>query len=118
MKSDNNNFPQLGQSARELGVRPYKDIPIDAQGYVHPQTGGMSVTVDDVMYLPAHRRPSDFNGTRKDPIFSINKEQLPKTLKARQQGSLHHHLIEPSDTCTFFQYDFALCLTRLSWVRL
>jgi hypothetical protein len=118
MKSDNNNFPQLGQSARELGVRPNKDIPIDAQGYVHPQTGGMSVTVDNVMYLPAHRRPPNFNGTGKDPVFSINKEQLPKTLKARQQGSLHHHLIEPSDIYTFTQYESNLYSTRPNWVRL
>jgi hypothetical protein len=98
MKYDENNLPQLGQSARELGVRPNVDIPIDAQGYIHPQTGGMSFTVDDVMYLPAHRRPFDFNGTGKDPVFSINKEQLPKTLMAKQQDSLHHYLIEPNDT--------------------
>lgn len=118
MKSDDNNLPKLGQSARELGVRPNVDIPIDAQGYVHPQTGGMSVTVDDVMYLPAHRRPPNFNGTGKDPVFSIKKEKLPKTLTARQQGSLHHYLIEPGDTCTLTQYELNLSSTRPNWVKL
>jgi len=118
MKCDENNLPLLGQSASKLGVRPNKDIPIDAQGYVHPQTGGMSVTVDDVMCLPPHRRPPDFNGTGKDPVFSINKEQLPRTLTARQQGSPHHYLIEPSDTCIFAQYEAHLFSTRPNWVRL
>jgi hypothetical protein len=28
IKCDENNLPQLGQSARELGVRPNVDIPV------------------------------------------------------------------------------------------
>lgn len=117
MKSEADNLPVLGQSARELGARPGKDIPVDDQGNVNPLTGGMSVTADAVVYLPAHRRPSAFNGTGKDPVFSIRAEQIPDSLTPRQFGSPHHYLIEPCKCCTFTEYQLNLHSTRPSWVK-
>ena len=118
MKSADDNLPVIGQYARELGVRPNIDIPVDNQGNVAPFTGGMSVTVDNVRHLPAHRRPSDFGGTGKDPVFSIKKEQLPDVLSSRQSGSRHHYLIEPKYDCSFDQYQSNLYSTRPKWVRI
>lgn len=42
MKADG-AFPMAGASATTLGARTPKDIPVDAQGRVRPETGGMSV---------------------------------------------------------------------------
>ena len=117
MKSADDNLPVLGQSARELGARPNQDIPVDNQGNVQSQSGGMSVTADDVMHLPPHRRPLAFMGTGKDPVFSIQEEQLSPDLIARQFGSQHHYLIEPRENCTFSQYQINLHSTRPHWVK-
>ncbi|MTD29433.1 hypothetical protein GK011_21155, partial [Erwinia sp. J316] len=35
-----NGGPQVGSSARTLGVRPGTDIPVDQHGNIHPNTGG------------------------------------------------------------------------------
>ncbi len=45
--------PRCGPDARSLGVRVHQDIKPDDKGDVHPETGGMSVSLDDPMNLPS-----------------------------------------------------------------
>lgn len=118
MKLAEDGFPVVGQSARDLGARPGVDIPIDIHGNVSPRTGGMSVTADNVLHLPAHRRPAEFNGIGKDPVFAIRTEHLPGPLVARQDGPPHHFLIEPRIACSFSKYQQDLHASRPWWAKL
>src|SRR5688572_29078754 len=49
--------PQVGSTARTLGVRPGADIPVDSKGKVSPNTGGMSVA-PSLQDLPPFRIPA------------------------------------------------------------
>lgn len=44
MKQASEGKPEMGQSARTLGARAGRDIPVDDDGAVVGGTGGMSVT--------------------------------------------------------------------------
>lgn len=68
MKEDSEGHPECGPSARMLGVRLEGDIPIADTGEVQPETGGMSVAVDDPQHLPRHRRPPEHGATAATPF--------------------------------------------------
>ena len=58
--ADDSGMPLI--DSFHLGVRtsgPRVDIVVDATGTVHPNTGGMSVTPDDPMGLPRHRKTEE-----------------------------------------------------------
>jgi hypothetical protein len=60
MRCEADGLPQVGRSARTLGVRvegPFRDIPVSAGNTVRPGTGGMSVVFDDPNGLPRERLP-------------------------------------------------------------
>ncbi|MCM1236256.1 MAG: hypothetical protein NC489_39755 [Ruminococcus flavefaciens] len=42
---------------------------------VHPKTGGMSVS-SSPKDLPPHRKPPEFGGTGKDPVWKMNTSDL------------------------------------------
>lgn len=115
MKADSDSFPETGETARHLGARPGVDLPLDELGYVQPRSGGMSVTADDPWKLPAHRRPVDWNGTGRDPIFKLNLTDLPSELVIRAQGKDYHYFMEPVCRCLFTYYQQTLSETRGSW---
>jgi hypothetical protein len=118
MKHNSDRLPQLGESARELGVRPNRDIRVDPRGYVAPMVGGMSITADDPMKLPPHRRPASYNGTGRDPVFEIHGDSFGSTLSLRQDGSPGHFLVEPRSLCLFSDYQAAIHATRPFWLLL
>ncbi len=69
MREDAAGFPETGPSARTLGVRPGIDVAATAPDeMVLPGQGGISVSPDDPMNLPAFRRPPDFQGTGRDRL--------------------------------------------------
>lgn len=122
MKEGEEGQPQIGPSARQLGVRtegPKPDIPIDAQGMVHPETGGMSVSPHDPMGLPEHRRPPSLGGTGKDPVFSMNSQSLPEGLQYRPdpRSPQTHGFIEPSGPMSIEEYQRLLGSTASSWTK-
>jgi hypothetical protein len=117
MKSDADRLPRIGQTARELGVRPDLDIPVDPKGHVNPLTGGMSITADDPMNLPPHRRPVAYNGIGRDPVFTIEGERLTTFHSLRQDG-MYHFLVEPKYPCPFHDFQAAIHLTRPHWLIL
>lgn len=113
MRASVDNLPELRPDARSLGVRPGIDLPI-AHGLVSESMGGMSVAPHSPMSLPPHRLPHKFGGTGKDPVWEFDLNELPPSLKFRQD-SMMHGLIEPANTMTLQQYEEALAQTRQSW---
>ena len=102
-----------------LGVRttgPRIDINTDAHGVVRPNTGGMSVTPDDPIYLPRHFRPRDLGGRGKRPVWLISSARIADPLATRQDEP-KHWLIEPSTTMALAVYESALAETAPHWSR-
>ena len=118
MKTDPDRLPQIGESARALGVRPHRDIPVNSRGVVAPMTGGMSITADDPMKLPPHRRPASYGGTGRDPVFEIHGDSFGGSLSLRQDGPPGHCLVEPLFFCLFEDYQVAIHTTRPFWLLL
>jgi hypothetical protein len=117
MKPAEDGLPTIGNTARSLGVRPNVDIEIDVHGRVYPCTGGMSISADSVQNLPGHRRPPEFFGIGKDPVYCIENARLPSCLVVRQNGPQHHYLVEPGFECLFVEYQAQLHQTRRQWTR-
>jgi RHS repeat-associated protein len=115
--TNDNGSPQIAQSARGLGARvgPGLDIEADAHGMVHPGTGGISVA-PSVGDLPAHRRPPEFGGTGKDPVWKMNTDDLGSDLKhvADKPG---HGTIQPSRSMHVDDYQKALAETQQKWKK-
>jgi hypothetical protein len=112
-------MPQIGSTARSLGVRPGSppagDISVVA-GMVQPGPEGMSVAPDSPSNLPKHRRPPLFGGTGKDPVFSIKVGQLGPTL-AFVQDSPTHGVVSPASPMSLSAYQAALSATQPLWVQ-
>jgi hypothetical protein len=116
MKVDDGR-PLLERSARALGVRvegPDRDVDADAAGNVHPEGGGMSVAPDDPLALQTHRRPPEFGGTGKDPVWEITDEVLPGALLFRRDSPTHG-LIEPGCSMPLGVFEDGLAETRDTW---
>lgn len=122
MKVAADGLPEVGPNARTLGVRhgdqkPHGDVTaIAPTDPVLPRTGGMSVAPDDPTNLPRARRPAEFGGIGKDPVWVIDTADLPSMLEFRQDSATHG-LIEPATntTLTLAEYEWALAVTRETW---
>ena len=112
---ENSGMPQIGDSARGLGVRPGVDIPVDANGMVRPGTGGMSVSPSPES-LPPHRRPPGLGGTGKDSVWQMNTNNLGSDLRL-VPDSPTHGTIQPSRKMTLAEYQNALNDTVGSWEK-
>ena len=120
MKEDN-GMPEIGNSARSLGARPGygpeldtgEDILVDTRGNVHPNEGGISTapTPED---LPDFRRPPEFGGTGKDPVWKINTNELGPDLKYVPDSSTHG-TIQPNHDMSYIDYQNALARTQPFW---
>jgi hypothetical protein len=116
---DAESHPALGSTARSLGARRGLDIPVDSLGLVRPGNGGFSVSPDDPMNLPNHRRPPEWGGTGKDPIWALATESLGNSLVYRPDpDEPTHGFIEPAEVMPFEEYQQALYDTRESWSRI
>lgn len=106
---------KVGDSVRTLGVRPDVDIPVDANGMVYPKTGGMSVSPspDD---LPTHRKPPEFGGTGKDPVWGINTDDLGPDL-IYVPDNPGHGTIQPAKPMSLKAYQNALANTNINWEK-
>ena len=67
-------------SARGLGVRLGVDVHPNSDGEVSPGEG-MSVAPDDPFLLDTHRRPKEFGGDGRDPLWVIDEAQLVEDLE-------------------------------------
>lgn len=116
MEVDADGLPMLGETARRLGARPGTDIPLGRDGLVAPGTGGMSVSPDTPENLPLHRRPPEWGGTGKDPVWLIGSLALGPGLVYRPDPELASHgFVEPSRRMPLDAYQAALAGTRAGW---
>ena len=118
MRRASNGQPACGSGACQLGVRPGTDIPVDADGFVRPQSGGLSVTPIDIRYLPPHVRPIRFPGGRgKLPVFGLHTAHLrmPLMLRLDPGNPERHAFVEPDAAMLLRDYQTALCATASHW---
>jgi hypothetical protein len=137
--AEQNGKPKIGRSARLLGVRPNIDInteqmPIgylDEQEYLLPEsqrkiqgealtvairdTKGMSVSLS-IEGLPAFRKPSQFGGNGKDPLWQIDDSNITGDLQAVQDSPTHVSIL-PRITMLLEKYETALANTQKYWER-
>ena len=116
MKETAEGLPEVGDTARTLGVRPGTDIPV-AGGTVKPGTGGMSVAPDTPRNLPEHRRPPELGGTGKDPVWQINESDIGPNLRFRQDSPTHG-VIEPAAEMGMDAFRKALSDLQGLWTKL
>lgn len=106
--------PRLSDSSSGLGVREGHDLPVDEEGYVEPEAGGMSVTPEDPRLMRQSLRPRALGGTGRHPLWALDEGHLPADLSWRPHGE-GHGVVEPTQRTTFASYRTALQLTRPSW---
>jgi hypothetical protein len=135
--AEQNGKPKIGRSARLLGVRPNIDINIeqmpigylDKQGYLLPEAQrnlhgelvtvairdikGMSVSLS-IEGLPAFRKPSQFGGNGKDPLWQIDDSIITGDLQAVQDSPTHVSIM-PRVTMALEKYESALANTQKYW---
>ncbi|WP_165069916.1 polymorphic toxin-type HINT domain-containing protein [Paludisphaera rhizosphaerae] len=116
MREDPSGGPLTGPTARTLGVRPGDDIPMVGDR-VQPGTGGMSVAPDSPTNLPEHRRPSEFGGTGKDPVWGIGTDSLGEDIVFRQDKPTHG-LLEPAREMSIGEFQEALADLVSRWFKL
>lgn len=84
---------------------------------VRPGTGGMSASPPPPENLPSFRRPPEYGGTGKDPLWELETDELPETLRYRPDPERpeRHGFIEPSRAMGFEEYQAALEDTSGLW---
>jgi hypothetical protein len=109
--------PSVGPTARQLGARREDDLPVDADGFVEPETGGVSVAPEAAKRLPIHRRPAEHGGDGRDPVWKLSVNALPDGLRYRpdEEDPENHGTIEPSRRMTFDEFQEKVAATQPSW---
>lgn len=106
--------------ARTLGVRiggGRPDVVVVASGLVLPETGGMSVSPPPPENLPEHRRPEEYYGTGRDPVWALETDDLPPELVYRPdpKDPERHGFIGPATMMLLDDYKTLLRNTRRLW---
>jgi hypothetical protein len=120
MRETGSGLPEIGPSARALGVRPGLDVPaIKSDDLVLPVQGGMSVSPDQPGNLPYYRRPPRFQGVGRDPVWSIDESELgPDLIYRTDPTQTGHGFVEPARPMTLDLFQNALALTQNLWRKL
>jgi len=132
------DVPQVGPSARKLGVRvhpmPNHDVKPDGDGNVGPdryfeeQREGMSVA-PSLSTLPFHRVParllwlrSDARGNNKDRVFRLGEGPFVRSavaddleLAPDDVEEPEHGVIQPKNVMPVAVYQAALAATKTDW---
>jgi hypothetical protein len=122
MREDSDGRPEIGSSARTLGVRPdglFGGIVATKGGLVFPGTGGMSVSPWPHENIVHHRRPEEFGGTGKDPVWVMDTDDLPEKLRYQPDPDKPdvHGFIAPTRWMSLSEYQRTLHGTRDLWAR-
>jgi hypothetical protein len=108
------------------------EVPVIISGYLLPESQrqnkgepvtvavkdnkGMSVSLS-IEGLPAFRKPSEFGGNGKDPLWQIDDAKIIGDLQAVQDSSTHVSIL-PKATMTLERYEAALANIRQDWERI
>lgn len=121
MKESGDGLPEIGSTARTLGVRPagdsVKDFDVLATNpneIIRPGEGGMSVAPEAPIFLLPHRRPASLGGFGFDPVWKIELEELGLALQFRQD-SRTHGVIEPRRPMMLWEFQDVLVKTQRQW---
>ena len=116
---DAGGVPEIGPSARTLVVRR-NEIAVGEDGLVRPLTGGVSVSPGNPTNLPSHRRPPEFGGNGRDPVWCLSSCDLPQGLTYRPDpdNPTGHGFIEPSRPMTLGEFETLLEQTQSAWIRI
>src|SRR5258708_4784834 len=119
MREAADGLPEVGPTARQLGVRPGNVPAPDVAAIlptdpVKPGQGGMSVAPGDPMDLPILRRPASLGGIGRDPVWYIEADDLGADLQLLLDRP-KHGLVEPSRPLTLQELQQALAATRNRW---
>jgi hypothetical protein len=112
MTPDADGLPQVGRSARQLGVRPldwalHNDVSAAAPDDTVNPGEGMSAAPDDPAKLPKNRRPPQVNaGTGKDPVWEIDTDDLGPSLQYVQDKAAHG-VVGPKQPLTLAEFEEA-----------
>jgi len=112
-------LPKVERSGRGLGVRidgPFRDLPVRDDGTVEPETGGMSVALDEARNLPKPRLPKSLGGEGRDPVYAMSSAAIPRALSLRIDR-YPHSFIEPGCRCPLAEYESGLAGTRSYWSK-
>ena len=120
MMADEDGKPKIDNTARTLGVRiggQRPDIVVAASGFVLPETGGMSVSPPPPENLPEHRRPDEYGGIGRDPVWELNIDYLPPELVYRPDplDPYRHGFVEPAVPMRLDEYKKFLRMTQTLW---
>jgi hypothetical protein len=121
MKEDDSGSCLIGDGARMLGIRPGVDVTAkDANDLVYPGQGGLSISPDDPLNLPYFRRPQEFQGIGKDPVWLILDTDLPgfDLCHRPDPAKPTHGFIEPVRPMTLGEYKRAIARTHTLWRKL
>lgn len=117
---EEDGMPETGPSARAHGVRPGIDLSsVDPSDVISPGQGGVSVSPNDPLGLPAHRRPPELQGTGKDPVWSLAASNLGPDLSYRPDPKRPGHgFIEPARPMSLDEFQRALAQTQNLWQKI
>lgn len=134
-----NGKPKIGRSARLLGIRPGIDIDVahmpqgwlDEKGHLRSEenrddsgskvevairnTKGMSTSLS-IEGLPPFRKPAEFGGTGRDPLWQIDESYITNDLEAVQDSETHVSIM-PRTTMLLERYETALANTQDHWQK-
>ena len=125
--------PKVGSESKMLGVRiaptPQADIPVDEQGVVYPQTGGMSVAPEwrklPYFLVPKRLRAlrPDARGSNQLACWTLGQGAFKQgdlsdnlVLRPDPNGLARHGLVEPKVEMSIETFQEALAKTRDRWV--
>ena len=123
--------PMIGRTARSLGIRPNEDIPVQEDGAVFSETGGMSVA-PAWRDLPGHRIPKrlraegadDASGSNADACWTMGDGDFtdaPFTaslvLRVDRYEDFRpvHGTVQPTIKMMLEEYESALAATQGQW---
>lgn len=79
----------------------------------------MSVSPDDPLNLPYFRRPPEFQGTGKDPVWSLTNSDVGPDLEYRNDpNNADHGFIEPARPMTLESFQLALTQLQTRWRKM
>jgi hypothetical protein len=130
MTREDDDRPRIEGSSRGLGVRvppdPNADIALDADGNVHPATGGMSVA-PNWRQLPRFRIPRRLRsivpaatGSDRDCCWRMGAGPFEDGALCNElflrTDSNAHGTVDPAIAMPLARYQSALAATRDQWV--